>query len=52
MADYSKMYKVLFNAITDSIGVLQKAQQETEEIYVSSPETDIRVLDAGDKEDT
>ena len=35
MPDYAKMYKKLFNAQTDAIGILQKAQQRAEEIYVS-----------------
>jgi len=37
MPDYEAMYKKLFNAQTDAIRILQKAQQETEEIYISAP---------------
>ena len=44
MPDYAAMYKKLFNSQTDAIALLQKAQQETEEMYMSSPEPDIRVL--------
>ena len=29
MADYKTMYECLFNAITDVIEILQKAQQKT-----------------------
>ena len=36
MADYEKMYKELFNAITDAIRLLQQAQQEVEEMYISA----------------
>ncbi len=44
MPDYAAMYKKLFNSQTDAIALLQEAQQETEEMYMSSPEPDIRVL--------
>lgn len=36
MADYKKMYHVLFNALTDVIEQLQKAQEKTEEIYIET----------------
>lgn len=47
--DYRAMYLKLFNALTAAISVLQKAQQETEEMYVSASEPDIRVLDIGNQ---
>ncbi len=65
MPDYSKMYRVLFTAQTHAIAlqeqatsILKEAQKETEEIYISTPSPDIRVLetkkpgepDAPDKE--
>ena len=31
----SKMYTTMFNAVTDAIKILQKAQMETEEIFIS-----------------
>jgi len=40
MPDYETMYKKLFNAQTDAIRILQKAQQDTEEIYIRAPEPD------------
>lgn len=46
MADYAKMYQTLFRSQTQAIEILKKAQQETEEIYISSPEPDIRLLDS------
>ena len=46
MPDYAKMYHRLFNSQTDAITILQKAQQETEEIYAAAPEPDIRVLES------
>ncbi len=53
MSDYAAMYKRLFNAQTDAIAILQKAQQDTEEMFISWPEPDIRVLESkspeGDK---
>ena len=36
MTDYEKMYRVLFNAITDAIRLLQQIQQEVEEMYISA----------------
>lgn len=35
MPDYKKMYTYLFVEITKVIEMLQAAQQETEEIYIS-----------------
>jgi hypothetical protein len=42
MADYKKMYKLLFNGMTDVIDILQSAQQQTEEMYLEANEPDIR----------
>lgn len=39
MPDYQIMYETLFNAITESIIKLQKAQKAAEEIYISSVQT-------------
>ncbi len=47
MADYKKMYTTLFNAQTDAIGILQKAQQITEEMFMDAPDTNIRVVEPG-----
>ena len=44
MPDYAKMYRHLFNAQTDAVALLQKAQLETEEMYVSAPDPDVRLL--------
>ena len=44
MADYQKMYTEMFNATTDAIEILQKAQQTTEEIYISEDGEDIDPL--------
>lgn len=35
MADYKKMYTSLFNDVTDTISLLQRAQQKAEELYLS-----------------
>lgn len=45
MPDYAAMYKKLFNSQTAAIRILQEGQQETEEMYISAPEPDIRVLE-------
>ena len=51
MPDYAKMYNILFQSQTHDIAlqeqvteILKNAQQATEEIFVSAPEPDIRVL--------
>ena len=35
MADYKKMYDSLFNDVTDANSLLQRAQQKTEEFFIS-----------------
>lgn len=35
MADYKKMYTSLFNDVTDTISLLQRAQKKSEELYLS-----------------
>ena len=44
MADYAKMYKELFRAVTRAIDILQKAQQDAEEIYISADESITEIL--------
>ncbi|MCL2578707.1 MAG: hypothetical protein FWE32_01610 [Oscillospiraceae bacterium] len=44
MPDYAKMYYRLFNAQTDAISLLQKAQQDTEEMHISAPDSEIHLL--------
>jgi len=44
MADYKEMYKRLFQSQTKAIDILIKAQQDTEEMYISAPETNVKVL--------
>ena len=44
MADFAAMYRRLFNSQTAAIEVLQKAQQDTEEMYMSAPDPDIRLF--------
>lgn len=45
MADYREMYRKLFQATTKAIDLLQVAQQETEELYISSDDTELHLLD-------
>jgi hypothetical protein len=45
------MYNRLFNSATNAIAILQQAQQDTEEMYMASPEPDIRVLEPKKPED-
>ncbi|MDR0906599.1 MAG: hypothetical protein LBN00_10585 [Oscillospiraceae bacterium] len=38
MPNYKAMYLALFNSVTDAIEMLQKAQQDAEEKYISEAE--------------
>ena len=51
MADFAAMYRKLFNSQTQAIEILQKAQQDTEEMYIAAPDPDIRVFDPGKQND-
>lgn len=44
MADYYKMYHILFNEITKAIEGMQKAQCETEELYMTEPEVALTIV--------
>ena len=44
MADYKAMYELLFKRITVAIRLLQEAQQITEDMFISSEDTNIRLL--------
>ena len=45
MPDYKEMYLTLFRSITKAITILQEAQQQTEETYISEQPPDIKLLD-------
>ncbi len=45
MADYREMYRKLFQATTKAIDLLQTAQQETEELYISSGDTELHIAE-------
>lgn len=44
MPDYKKMYLTLFRATEQAINTLIEAQRACEELYISEPETELRVL--------
>jgi len=45
MADYAEMYKKLFQSQTKAIQILQKAQQDTEEMFMTAPDNNVTVLE-------
>ena len=45
MPDYKKMYLTLFHASEAAINLLVRAQRECEELYLSSPEAEIKLLE-------
>ncbi|WP_373164274.1 hypothetical protein [Agathobaculum sp. Marseille-P7918] len=44
MPDYKKMYLTLFRATEQAINTLIQAQQECEELYISEPETELKII--------
>lgn len=44
MSDYKEMYLKLFRASEQAINTLIQAQRECEELYISQPEPDLKVL--------
>ncbi len=50
VANYRKMYDSLFNDVTDAISLLQRAQQKTEEMFVSSSDGDVYEFEKGKPE--
>ena len=51
MPDYAAMYRRLFQAQTQAITILQKAQQDAEEMHMSAPDPVIWVLDKTDDDE-
>lgn len=50
MPDYKKMYCDLFNAVTDAIEILKKAQDDTLDLLIESCENDDKNLENNKKE--
>jgi len=44
MPDYKAMYLKLFHASEEAVNLLISAQRECEEMYISEPETELKVL--------
>ena len=51
MADYKKMYTILFQSVTVAINILTAAQRKTEEIYIETDGKNIVLLDAEREEE-
>jgi hypothetical protein len=51
MADYQKMYTTLFRAVTKSITLLQEAQRESEDLYISAEEPVLVFLNTDGEEE-
>lgn len=49
MPDYKEMYLTLFRATEQAINTLIEAQHECEELYISEPETGLRVIPLPDR---
>lgn len=44
MPDYKKMYLKMLQASEQAVGILIEAQQECEDLYISSPESESAVV--------
>lgn len=44
MPDYKEMYRALFSETTKAISILQKAQQRTEEMYITDDSTEKQIV--------
>lgn len=44
MPDYKEMYLKLFRASEEAVNVLIAAQRECEELYVSAPEPELKII--------
>lgn len=51
MPNYQEMYVTLFRRVTAAINELQEAQQQTEEMYISSAPNNIRVISTDSTKD-
>ena len=51
MPNYKQMYTLLFNSITDAIRILQKAQKDSEKMYIESEEPNIITFTTDSKND-
>ncbi len=51
MADYKEMYLRMFRAAAKSIELLQQAQRDCEELYLSAAGPELTVLPCGAPED-
>lgn len=49
MPDHKKMYLTLFRATEQAINTLIEAQRACAELYVSEPETELRLLPLPDR---
>ncbi len=52
MADYKRMYAILFNKITQILEELEEIQRQTEEIYIESSESESKELDKSQTNDS
>ena len=47
MADYARLYRHMFNAATDAVELLKKAQLDAESLYVDSPDPEVQLFPGG-----
>ena len=51
MPDYKEMYRILFRETSKAISTLQKAQQQTEEMYIADDGTNNLIIISVDADD-
>lgn len=50
MPDYKEMYLRIFRASEQAISILIEAQRECEELYISSPEPELQIIELPENE--
>ena len=50
MPDYKELYLKMVRASEQAVSLLTAAQKECEELYISSPEPELKIVDFSQKE--
>ena len=45
MPDYKELYRILFRSQSNAILILQEAQKQTEELYISAEEPELILME-------
>jgi hypothetical protein len=51
MPDYKEMYLKMFRASEEAVNLLIAAQRECEELYISSPEPELKIIELSERKE-